>query len=212
MARSRQCKLVLRFQLMNFLQIRTRVVPSELTHTGENLLPDGFVSLLPSVGTRLLPVLAFPAPGTGCTRVSHKYLLVGPLGSPHALLLTWEPLFCGLCRAESYPSAPCGEQPKELFGEGAGRRLTFSAKTWLPESSVRCKNSKCRDPNSARMLLLPAMDQPQLLLEPLRRQKQHHHSSASGWLLGLVGGASALCQALSWELSPLNLSPPWGLY
>lgn len=32
---------------------------------------------------------------------------------------------------------------------------------------MRCKNSKCRDPNSARMLLLPATAQPQLLLEPL---------------------------------------------
>lgn len=53
--------------------------------------------------------------------------------------------------------------------EGVGRRLAFSAKTWLPESSVRCKNSKCRDPNSAKMLLLPAVAQPQL---PLKRQKQ----------------------------------------
>lgn len=50
---------------------------------------------------------------------------------------------------------------------------------------MRCKNSKCRDPNSARMLLLPAMAQPQLLLEPLKRQKQ------SGLPLAGRAGSSA---------------------
>lgn len=33
---------------------------------------------------------------------------------------------------------------------------------------MRCKNSKCRDPNSARILLLPAAAQPQF---PLERQE-----------------------------------------
>lgn len=68
------------------------------------------------------------------------------------------------------PSAPllwCGGP---AWGESEGK-LTFSAKTGLPESSVRCKNSKCRDPNSARMLLLPAVAQPQL---PLKRHQLRH--------------------------------------
>lgn len=56
-----------------------------------------------------------------------------------------------------------------------GRRLAFSAKTWLPESWVRCKNSRCRDPNSARMLLPPATAQPQLLLEPLKDRSSLGH-------------------------------------
>lgn len=67
-----------------------------------------------------------------------------------------------------------------LQGKEGAERLAFSAKTWLPESWVRCKNSKCRDPNSARMLLLPAMAQPQLLLEPLKRQKQSGSPPAGG--------------------------------
>lgn len=68
------------------------------------------------------------------------------------------------------PSAPllwCGVT---AWGESEGK-LTFSAKTGLPESSVRCKNSKCRDPNSARMLLLPEVAQPQL---PLKRHQRRH--------------------------------------
>lgn len=90
----------------------------------------------------------------------------------------------------------------------SGRALAFSAKTWLPESSVRCKNSKCRDPNSARMLLLPAMAQPQLLLEPLWKDKST--PSPACWGGCLVGGAHTItCQALSWELWLLiSLTPP----
>ena len=67
-----------------------------------------------------------------------------------------------------------------LQGKEGAERLAFSAKIWLPESWVRCKNSKCRDPNSARMLLLPAMAQPQLLWEPLKRQKQLGSPPAGG--------------------------------
>lgn len=64
----------------------------------------------------------------------------------------------------------CGVPPSERVWD----KLTFSAKTGFPESSVRCKNSKCREPNSARMLLLPAVAQPQL---PLKR-----HPMSPCWL------------------------------
>lgn len=60
-----------------------------------------------------------------------------------------------------------------MLGRAVGR-LAFSAKIGLPESSVRCKNSKWRDPNSARILLLPSMAQPQLLLEPLKDRSSCH--------------------------------------
>lgn len=49
--------------------------------------------------------------------------------------------------------------------------LAFSANTGLPESSVRCRNSKCKVPNSAKMLL-PADAQPQLQLMPLQGEKR----------------------------------------
>lgn len=43
---------------------------------------------------------------------------------------------------------------------------TFSLKMGFPESSVRCMNSRCNVPNSARMLL-PADAHPQFQLVPL---------------------------------------------
>lgn len=76
----------------------------------------------------------------------------------------------GVWDARTLPPATLLGYGMPVWGENRGE-LTFSAKTRLPESSVRCKNSKCRDPNSARMLLLPAVAQPQL---PLKRHQLRH--------------------------------------
>lgn len=93
----------------------------------------------------------------------------------------------------------CRHLPSIPWLQGGGARclpqrgwegkLTFSAKIGLPESSVRCKNSKCRDPNSARMLLLPAVAQPQL---PLKRHQLRHPagSCGTGWCLLCTGHLS----------------------
>jgi len=78
--------------------------------------------------------------------------------------------------------APCCRQTKVLlYSSPAPMRmkrptvesevLAFSANTGLPESSERCRNSKCKVPNSAKMLL-PADAQPQLQLMPLQGEKR----------------------------------------
>lgn len=119
------------------------------------------------------------------------HLALGTVGSPAS--------YCfgsggsGTCKSQLqtlalYPLA-AGGGARCLPQRGWEGKLTFSAKIGLPESSVRCKNSKCRDPNSARMLLLPAVAQPQL---PLKRHQLRHPagSCGTGWCLLCTGHLS----------------------
>lgn len=53
--------------------------------------------------------------------------------------------------------------------KGVREKLTFSAKTESPDNWVKCMNSRCRVPNSARMLLPPEA-QGQFLPIPLKRR------------------------------------------
>lgn len=120
-------------------------------------------------------------PGPRCTHLPCRL-------APHTSQATMCYTGCGWWASAARPPLAqtplpaTGSPPAALRGEKRkqGRRLAFSAKTWLPESSVRCRNSKCRDPNSARMLLLPAMAQPQLWLEPRLLKRQKHPWSPPG--------------------------------
>lgn len=53
--------------------------------------------------------------------------------------------------------------------QGVVENLTFSAKMGSPDNWLKCINSKCRVPNSARMLLPPEA-QGQFLPIPLKRR------------------------------------------
>lgn len=116
------------------------------------------------------------------------HLALGTVGSPASYC--FESGGFGTCKSQLqtpalYPLAS-GGGARCLPQRGWEGKLTFSAKTGLPESSVRCKNSKCRDPNSARMLLLPAVAQPQLplkrhqLLAQLCTAEKHHPAGSCG--------------------------------
>ena len=181
-ASSCQCKLVPRLPWLHLLRISHMCGCHRAhTYTRENLLAGSHVSSL------LTPCSHLPcrlASGTIRQLFATLALAAGfqlPRPTPSA----------GPCSISlsAHPLLSARERGKE-------RRLAFSAKTWLPESWVRCKNSKCRDPNSARMLLLPAMAQPQLLLEPLKRQKQSGHPLLAGLAPLLRGGAPTMCWAL----------------
>jgi hypothetical protein len=109
------------------------------------------------------------------------HLVLGTVGSPTS--------YCFKSGGWGLQTSTADTCPLSLGVCVWGGELTFSAKTGLPESSVRCRNSKCRDPNSARMLLLPAVAQPQL---PLKRHQLCHpagslaesgSSCGTGWCL-----------------------------
>lgn len=75
------------------------------------------------------------------------------------------------CLLQAAPGALLQELCSSTEASRGGQGLAFSANTGLPESSERCRNSKCRVPNSAKMLL-PADAQLQLQLMPLRGEKR----------------------------------------
>lgn len=134
-------------------------------------LSTGFTHVLTTkrAGTRSSSLGSGSAHNAGHS-LSHlpSLLLCGEVSLP------WGPAFYG----KPWLCPPSADLEQERFGDTLrgdwwgmcqrAQRLAFSAKMGLPESSLRCKNSRWRDPNSARMLLLPSMAQPQLRLEPLK--------------------------------------------
>lgn len=80
-------------------------------------------------------------------------------------------------------------------------RLTFSAKMGFPDKWLKCMNSKCKVPNSARILLPP---EAQGQFRPMPLRKKRHRKTPVRWILfsnilnGLSGKAHILSMATLW--------------